>query len=114
MSPIEIMHACSDFFFRSYPKPRSDETVYMVVRRARGIMEQIKGMDASQMAELMWKSCRETNDAAKAGVQTNYYGVKNVTEALLPLLLQASSSGGGRVVNVSSDFGLLRVSCSGI
>nr|ACG44790.1 carbonyl reductase 1 [Zea mays] len=70
--------------------------------------EKIKGMDASQMAELMWKSCRETNDAAKAGVQTNYYGVKNVTEALLPLLLQASSSGGGRVVNVSSDFGLLR------
>jgi (+)-neomenthol dehydrogenase len=82
----------------------------MVVRRARGIMEQIKGMDAFQMAELMRKSCRETNDTAKAGVQTNYYGVKNVTEALLPLLLQASSSGGGRVVNVSSDFGLLRVS----
>nr|ACF85079.1 unknown [Zea mays] len=65
-------------------------------------------MDAFQMAELMRKSCRETNDTAKAGVQTNYYGVKNVTEALLPLLLQASSSGGGRVVNVSSDFGLLR------
>uniref|UniRef100_A0A804UMH6 Short-chain dehydrogenase/reductase n=1 Tax=Zea mays TaxID=4577 RepID=A0A804UMH6_MAIZE len=72
--------------------------------------EKIKGMDAFQMAELMRKSCRETNDTAKAGVQTNYYGVKNVTEALLPLLLQASSSGGGRVVNVSSDFGLLRVS----
>lgn len=70
--------------------------------------EKIKGMDAFQMAELMRKSCRETNDAAKAGVQTNYYGVKNVTEALLPLLLQASSTGGGRVVNVSSDFGLLR------
>ncbi|NP_001347090.1 Salutaridine reductase [Zea mays] len=70
--------------------------------------EKIKGMDAFQMAELMRKSCRETNDTAKAGVQTNYYGVKNVTEALLPLLLQASSSGGGRVVNVSSDFGLLR------
>ena len=72
-------------------------------------VEQIKGMDAFQMAEWMWKQSRPTSDAAKAGIQTNYYGMKNVTEALLPLL-QASSD--GRVVNVSSDFGLLRVSFS--
>jgi len=57
----------------------------------------------------MWENCRETCDAAKAGIQTNYYGTKNVTEALLPLL-QASTD--GRIVNVSSDFGLLSVSSS--
>ncbi|XP_021318384.1 (+)-neomenthol dehydrogenase isoform X1 [Sorghum bicolor] len=67
-------------------------------------VEQIKGLDAFQMMQWMGKQCRPTSDAAKAGIQTNYYGVKNVTEALLPLL-QASSD--GRVVNVSSDFGLL-------
>lgn len=67
--------------------------------------EKFSGMDARQRAEWMWQQCRETCDAAKAGIQTNYYGTKNVTEALLPLL-QASSD--GRIVNVSSDFGLLR------
>nr|CAB3485235.1 unnamed protein product [Digitaria exilis] len=66
--------------------------------------EMFSGMDARQRAEWMWANCRETCDAAKAGIQTNYYGTKNVTEALLPLL-QASSD--GRIVNVSSDFGLL-------
>ena len=66
-------------------------------------------MDARQRAEWMWENCRETCGAAKAGIQTNYYGTKNVTEALLPLL-QASSD--GRIVNVSSDFGLLSVSSS--
>jgi (+)-neomenthol dehydrogenase len=66
-------------------------------------------MDAFQMAEWLWKQSRPTSDAAKAGIQTNYYGMKKVTEALLPLL-QASAD--GRVVNVSSDFGLLRVCCS--
>ncbi|OEL23616.1 Salutaridine reductase [Dichanthelium oligosanthes] len=66
--------------------------------------EKFSGMDVRQRAEWMWKHCRETCDAAKTGVQTNYYGTKNVTEALLPLL-QASSD--GRIVNVSSDFGLL-------
>lgn len=66
---------------------------------------EIKGMDAFQMAEWLWKQSRPTSDAAKAGIQTNYYGMKKVTEALLPLL-QASAD--GRVVNVSSNFGLLR------
>ncbi|WVZ86517.1 hypothetical protein U9M48_033279 [Paspalum notatum var. saurae] len=66
--------------------------------------EKFSGMDARQMAEWMWTRCRPTSDAARAGVETNYYGTKNVTEALLPLL-QASPD--GRVVNVSSDFGLL-------
>ncbi|CAL5069060.1 unnamed protein product [Urochloa decumbens] len=53
----------------------------------------------------MHENSRETYSTAKEGVQTNYYGTKHVTEALLPLL---QSSSDGRIVNVSSFFGLLR------
>ena len=63
-------------------------------------------MDRDQRLEWLWRNSRETYDAAKKGLQTNYYGTKHVIEAFLPLL-QASSN--GRIVNVSSDFGLLRV-----
>lgn len=63
-------------------------------------------MDGHERAEWMWKNCRQTYDAAKDGLQTNYYGVKHITEALLPLLLSSSD---GRIVNVTSGFGLLRV-----
>ncbi|KAL8055671.1 hypothetical protein ABFX02_04G070600 [Erythranthe guttata] len=41
-----------------------------------------------------------TYDKAKECIDTNYYGVKNVTEALLPLL--NNSTLGARIVNVSS------------
>ncbi|KAL6651104.1 hypothetical protein ACP70R_010029 [Stipagrostis hirtigluma subsp. patula] len=68
--------------------------------------EKFSGMDAPQRLEWMLSSCREPYDAAKEGVQTNYYGTKHVIEALLPLL-QASTD--GRIVNVSSDYGLLRL-----
>jgi short-subunit dehydrogenase involved in D-alanine esterification of teichoic acids len=67
---------------------------------------QFDGMDVHQRLEWMKKNTRETHEAAKQGVQTNYYGTKHVTEALLPLLLSSSD---GRIVNVSSSFGLLRV-----
>uniref|UniRef100_A0A0E0H3I1 Uncharacterized protein n=1 Tax=Oryza nivara TaxID=4536 RepID=A0A0E0H3I1_ORYNI len=67
--------------------------------------EKFSGMDGHQRIEWMWKNCRQTYDAAKAGLKTNYYGTKNVTEALLPLL---QSSSDGRIVNVASSFGLLR------
>ncbi|KAF7010016.1 hypothetical protein CFC21_024490 [Triticum aestivum] len=62
------------------------------------------GMDAGQRIDWMWTSCRQTYETAKQGLQTNYYGTKRVTEALLPLL---RSSSDGRIVNVSSNFGLL-------
>ncbi|KAL6651102.1 hypothetical protein ACP70R_010027 [Stipagrostis hirtigluma subsp. patula] len=68
-------------------------------------VEQFGGMDEHKRVEWMWKNCQQTCDAAKAGLQTNYYGAKHVTEALLPLL---QSSSDGRIVNVSSGFGLLR------
>ncbi|KAL0435255.1 UNVERIFIED_CONTAM: (+)-neomenthol dehydrogenase [Sesamum radiatum] len=47
-----------------------------------------------------------TYDTAKACLDTNYYGVKNLTEALLPLLQRSTS--GARIVNVSSLRGELR------
>lgn len=50
---------------------------------------------------------RQTYDDAVACIDTNYYGTKRVTEALLPLL-QLSSSG-ARIVIVSSDNGQLKV-----
>ncbi|KAM3388228.1 hypothetical protein ACQJBY_010794 [Aegilops geniculata] len=67
--------------------------------------EKFAGMDFHQRVEWMLKNAREPIDSAKNTVQTNYYGTKHVIEALLPLL-QASSE--GRIVNVSSNYGLLR------
>ncbi|KAH7299248.1 hypothetical protein KP509_24G002100 [Ceratopteris richardii] len=50
-------------------------------------------------------------ESAKACVDTNYYGAKYVIEALLPLL--RFSAQGARVVNVGSNFGLLKnLNCS--
>lgn len=67
--------------------------------------EKFNFMDTEKRLEWLWGNSRETYDAAVEGLQTNYYGTKHVIEALLPLL-KASSD--GRIVNVSSDFGLLR------
>jgi NAD(P)-dependent dehydrogenase (short-subunit alcohol dehydrogenase family) len=68
-------------------------------------------MDVNQRVEWMRENSIETYEEAKQCMKTNYYGAKIVTEALLPLL-QLSSC--GRIVNVSSGFGLLRVSCVNI
>ncbi|XP_042513989.1 salutaridine reductase-like [Macadamia integrifolia] len=48
---------------------------------------------------------RQTHETAEECVQTNYYGTKRVTEALLPLLQLSDSP---RIVNVSSSAGKLR------
>lgn len=69
------------------------------------VKDQIEGMDVDQRVEWMRENSKETYDEAKSCITTNYYGAKLVTEALLPLLLLSSS---GRIVNVSSGFGLLR------
>jgi NAD(P)-dependent dehydrogenase (short-subunit alcohol dehydrogenase family) len=68
--------------------------------------QQLIGMDRDQRLEWLWNNRQETYGAARKGLQTNYYGVKRVIEALLPLLLASTD---GRIVNVSSDFGQLRV-----
>uniref|UniRef100_A0A0E0H3H9 Uncharacterized protein n=1 Tax=Oryza nivara TaxID=4536 RepID=A0A0E0H3H9_ORYNI len=69
------------------------------------VKDQIEGMDVDQRVDWMRENSKETYDEAKSCITTNYYGAKLVTEALLPLLLLSSS---GRIVNVSSGFGLLR------
>ena len=63
-------------------------------------------MDGMEKLEWIRKHTTEPYDKTKECLITNYRGTKIVTEALLPLL-QFSSH--GRVVNVSSHFGLLRV-----
>jgi (+)-neomenthol dehydrogenase len=70
------------------------------------IRPKFTGMNMNQRLEWLFTNCRETHEAAREGLRTNYYGTKHVIEALLPLL-QASAD--GRIVNVSSDYGQLRV-----
>ncbi|TVU15101.1 hypothetical protein EJB05_38603 [Eragrostis curvula] len=69
------------------------------------VKDQVEGMDVNQRVEWMRENSKETLEEAKECMKTNYYGANIVTEALLPLLLLSSS---GRIVNVSSGFGLLR------
>ncbi|KAE8768568.1 Short-chain dehydrogenase/reductase 2 [Hordeum vulgare] len=71
----------------------------------KGIGFEFAGLDFYQRIEWMFKNVNERIDGARKSVQTDYYGTKRVTEALLNLL---QSSSDGRIVNVSSDFGLLR------
>ena len=72
-------------------------------------VHQLSDMDMDQRLGWLWENSRETYDTARKGLQTNYYGTKQVIEACLPLL-KASSD--GRIVNVSSHFGQLRVRSS--
>ncbi|XP_066328082.1 salutaridine reductase-like isoform X2 [Miscanthus floridulus] len=67
--------------------------------------QELADMDGMEKLEWIRKHTTEPYDKAKECLITNYHGTKIVTEALLPLL-QFSSH--GRVVNVSSHFGLLR------
>nr|XP_016473687.1 PREDICTED: short-chain dehydrogenase/reductase 2b-like [Nicotiana tabacum] len=54
---------------------------------------------AGKAANVIQVAMKTTYDSAKLCLDTNYYGVKNVTEALLPLLQNSHSA---RIVNVSS------------
>lgn len=49
---------------------------------------------------------KQTYETAGDCLKTNYYGIKQLTEALIPLLQQSDSA---RIVNVSSQLGQLRV-----
>ncbi|CAN4120073.1 unnamed protein product [Withania somnifera] len=59
-----------------------------------------KAVDAIPLA------MKTTYESARICLDTNYYGVKNVTEALLPLLQNSPSA---RIINVSSRRGELNV-----
>ena len=57
--------------------------------------------------EINWKEITtQTYSLAEECVETNYYGAKRITEALIPLLLLSDSP---RIVNVSSGAGTLQV-----
>ncbi|GJY82581.1 salutaridine reductase-like protein [Tanacetum coccineum] len=51
------------------------------------------------------KVVTQTFEGAQKCLETNYYGAKHVTQALLPLVLKSSSP---RIVNVSSKLGKLK------
>ncbi|KAB2632928.1 salutaridine reductase-like [Pyrus ussuriensis x Pyrus communis] len=60
------------------------------------------GPDAGNTNQVL----KQTYEAAGDCLKTNYYGIKQLTEALIPLLQQSDSA---RIVNVSSKLGQLRV-----
>ncbi|XP_076915959.1 (+)-neomenthol dehydrogenase-like [Bidens hawaiensis] len=62
------------------------------------------GEDTSLKTYLAKQVTSQTYETAENCIQTNYYGTKHVTEALLPYLSQSSSP---RIVNVSSGAGKL-------
>ncbi|GMH02622.1 hypothetical protein Nepgr_004461 [Nepenthes gracilis] len=55
--------------------------------------------------ELLWQMMKQTYETAEQCLCTNYYGNKQVTQALLPLLQQSNSA---RIVNISSSYGQLK------
>ncbi|KAL0288610.1 UNVERIFIED_CONTAM: (+)-neomenthol dehydrogenase [Sesamum calycinum] len=77
---------------------------------ASGVEVDVDGLRAKNIEPATWLAGKAVNlvqdvmkttyETAKECLDTNYYGVKNVTEALLPLL--RCSTLGARVVNVSS------------
>ena len=67
---------------------------------------QMVGKDQNEIAEWLKQRTTQNTEQAEECVKINYHGTKTVTEALLPLV---QSSSDGRIVNVTSAFGLLRV-----
>ena len=63
-------------------------------------------MNSQEKLERIRRHTTDPYDKAEECLRTNYHGTKIVTEALLPLLHLSSH---GRIVNISSRFGLLRV-----
>ena len=66
------------------------------------IMQILLGANAGPLKELV----SQTYETVKNCLRTNYYGIKQLSKALIPLI-QLSNS--GRIVNVSSIFGQLKV-----
>ena len=67
---------------------------------------QRSGKDQNEIAEWLKQRTTQNTQQGEECLKINYHGTKNVTEALLPLV---RSSADGRIVNVTSAFGLLRV-----
>jgi (+)-neomenthol dehydrogenase len=60
------------------------------------------------MERLQWlvQHSTESYEEARECLKINYFGTKYVTESLLPILISSSD---GRLINVSSNYGLLQV-----
>uniref|UniRef100_A0ACD5UTZ4 Uncharacterized protein n=1 Tax=Avena sativa TaxID=4498 RepID=A0ACD5UTZ4_AVESA len=69
------------------------------------LQDVLAGKNAMERLQWLLQHSTETYEEAEECLRINYFGTKHVTEALLPLL-QASSD--ARLVNVSSNYGLLR------
>ncbi|CAM0906206.1 unnamed protein product [Alopecurus aequalis] len=68
--------------------------------------EKFTSMSAIERLEWVDQRTTETYAEAEECLRTNYGGTKNVTEALLPLLLASSDA---RIINISSFVALLRL-----
>ncbi|CAL4886455.1 unnamed protein product [Urochloa decumbens] len=75
------------------------------IKDPESFQQELAGMVGLEKVEWIRKHTTEPYEKAEECFRTNYYGTKIVTEALLPLL---QSSSHGRIVNISSYFGLLR------
>ncbi|XP_059664555.1 (+)-neomenthol dehydrogenase-like [Cornus florida] len=73
---------------------------------ALGAFEKGWEMVSDEKAHLFEKIVKQTYEMAEECLETNYYGTKRVTEALLPLLQLSNSA---RIVNLSSFFGQLNL-----
>ncbi|KAK8462718.1 hypothetical protein SEVIR_1G254500v4 [Setaria viridis] len=66
---------------------------------------ELASIDPVERLEWIRKRTTEPYEKAEECLRTNYHGIKFVTKALLPLLLSSSH---GRIINMSSRYGLLR------
>ncbi|KAL6651105.1 hypothetical protein ACP70R_010030 [Stipagrostis hirtigluma subsp. patula] len=69
------------------------------------LQEVLAGKSAVERLQWLLQHSTESYEEAEECLKINYFGTKYVTEALLPLL-QFSSD--GRLINVSSNYGMLR------
>lgn len=76
------------------------------VRDPESFQRELAGKDGMERIKWIRKHSTEPYEKAEECIKTNYHGTKNVTEELLPLL---QFSRHGRIINISSYFGLLRV-----
>ncbi|RLM66581.1 (+)-neomenthol dehydrogenase-like [Panicum miliaceum] len=69
------------------------------------IQEMLVGKSAMERLQWLLQRSAESYEEAEECLKINYFGTRYVTEALLPTLLSSSD---GRLINVSSNYGLLR------
>lgn len=69
------------------------------------VKEVLVGKNAMERLQWLVQHSTESYEEARECLKINYFGTKYVTEALLPILISSSD---GRLINVSSNYGLLQ------